>query len=69
MKLERSFTKVYIRTRKPLQFKGFLCALEKLLGHVDEIVIDDVRFALTGEKTKQDAPCPSARNVTLQTDK
>ncbi len=44
MQLARHFTKVHTKPRKPLRFLPFLHAL-------DDVIVQDVRFALTGEET------------------
>jgi hypothetical protein len=49
MQLTRSFTKVYTKPRKPLSVR--LDAVEHLLEAVEQVVVSDVRFALTGEET------------------
>jgi hypothetical protein len=50
MQLTRSFTKVYHRTRKPLADKPFSRLLDEYASAVEEVVVADVRFALTGEE-------------------
>jgi hypothetical protein len=49
MHINRHFTKVYTRPRKP--FTQRLEQVEHLLEAVENVVVQDVRFALTGEET------------------
>jgi hypothetical protein len=55
----RYFTKVHTRPRKPLSHNPFARALEdtiKFAEAIEEVIVTDVRFALTGEE----APRPTA---------
>jgi len=46
--MQRHFTKVYTKARKPLSVR--FC---EVFDCLDEIIIQDVRFALKGETTEQ----------------
>jgi hypothetical protein len=55
----RHFTKVYNKPRKPLGYNPFKAALDdtiKFAEAIEDVVVADVRFALTGEET----PHPTA---------
>jgi hypothetical protein len=61
MILNRSFTKVHQTARKPLTDKPFLRILGEvaaLAEAVEDVVVEDVRFALTGERNTE-APADS----------
>jgi hypothetical protein len=67
MQLQRAFTKVYHSPRKPLMDKPFTRALDDIIQMADAIdqqVIEDVRFALTGEEPKTEAPADSGCTTT-----
>jgi hypothetical protein len=51
MQLTRSFTKVHHGNRKSLADKPFSRLLDEYASAVEEIVVTDVRFALTGKAT------------------
>ncbi len=52
MHVQRHFTKVYTKPRKPLSQK-----LERLLEAVEDVVVEDVRFAIKGDETPTNS-CP-----------
>jgi hypothetical protein len=54
MKLSRSFTKVYTKPRKPLSQ-----TLERFFAKVENVVVEDVRFALMGDEPKTEASADS----------
>lgn len=67
MILSRCFVKVYHQERKPLannQFLRFFDRLEAIRLAADAEVIKDVRFAITGETTKDDSPIESPTQQT-----
>jgi hypothetical protein len=53
MNIARSFTKVYDKERKPLQHKPFSDLIIEFAEAIQDVVVSDVRFALTGEQNTE----------------
>lgn len=59
MVINRHFTKVYERPRKPLSWKPF----DQFLEGIDNVIISDVAFALTGKRPETVRTASEKRSV------